>query len=354
MYTVIILGAGSVRALAPKSAGRKLPPLDIDYFNIAKSINKAEYKDLITEIYTLFGDYGEQILKSLELTTSYLYLKAVDSTSSQDPYNVAFIDHLTLLYEVLITTTDPLKTGPSTLLYRLIRRELDNVDSPNKLCIITFNYDLLTERVLNEIESHINGVFNFPGCYHLPKEHLHGVTAVRGKKSFVNLIRKHQGISVLKLHGSINWQSAHNSPTPTPNKLFNPKRNITVLNAMSLHPHLIWKKNPQSKKLHMQPIIVPPIIGKKGMMHNAFDPLWKDAADKLKKAKRIIVFGYSCPPLDVEARILFSENIRIGIAQELNVIDINPEIAAQFMQLCSIDKAKLYTSIQAYLGKNSI
>ena len=99
----------------------------------------------------------------------------------------------------------------------------------------------------------------------------------------------------------------------------------------------------------MHPVIVPPVSGKRGMMHRDILPLWERAGSALSSADRVVIAGYSCPPLDLEARILISENLRKNSKKKLYVIDPNPAAVASFVELCGVDHATLYTSIKDWL-----
>lgn len=88
----------------------------------------------------------------------------------------------------------------------------------------------------------------------------------------------------------------------------------------------------------MKPIIVPPVNGKRGLMHEQIIPLWKAAAESLRDADRIIIVGYSCPPLDMEARILLSENLRKNPHKSVFIIDPSTVTAARFSEICDVKK----------------
>lgn len=343
--TVIIFGAGAIRAAGGSRPLARRPPLDCDFFEIAKKVTPALYRRVAPRLNSLVGGYSDEVLRSLESATTLLYLKAIDS-AHKSPNHLAFLYQLTLLKRILAATTNDVPVGPASALYRLVRRELQTVDDPEKLTLLTFNYDLTLERVLDELQSHSDmPVFSFPDCYGLPpsikETNVTGTPPFKTGQNFFS-----SGISLLKLHGSMNWVSSHNSRRPTPKALFKSNRELTVLNSSRVNLSLSWKRGKRTS--YLQPIILPPITGKRGLLHFAMEPVWSAAADALKNARRVVIFGYSCPPLDFEARMLLSENTPADSLKELVVIDPNPEIVGRFMTICGADTASVYSSIQSY------
>ena len=181
----------------------------------------------------LVGDYSGTLTQSLETAATYLYLKAMDS-GAKSRYHIGFLDLLMLLNKVLASTTNDLKLGYRSLIYRFLLHELDKIKSPSDLTIITFNYDLVMENVLEEIANRRADVFAFPRCYRL-KKHA-SMIGIEGKPQFEATGKEFDGVGLLKLHGSMNWQSRHLSATPQPNTLFNPDRELHIMNSSKIFP----------------------------------------------------------------------------------------------------------------------
>lgn len=345
MKTVLLIGAGATRATRPKIALSKRAPLDSDFFHIARAVNRSRYRRVLGCLNELVGDFSSSLASSLERATTYLYLKAVD-TPNGSAYHIGFLELLSLLNEVLAKTTNPIPVGPRSLMYRLLLSELRQLEAPEDLSIITFNYDLLLERALQSTsKSGHHGTFTFPGCYRLD-----GVTwtpPIRSAPKFDTEGHDHSGAALLKLHGSLNWQSSHTSNTPTPSALLRADRELHVMNSTRIPQSLSWRKN--QKMVHMKPIIVPPVSGKRGMMQRDVLSLWPKAGEALQSADRVIIAGYSCPPLDLESRILLSENLRANKRKRVYVIDPNPEVASGFVELCGVDHITVYTSISSWI-----
>jgi len=89
--------------------------------------------------------------------------------------------------------------------------------------------------------------------------------------------------------------------------------------------------------------------------HENILPLWDIAASSLQYADRVVITGYSCPPMDLEARILLSENLRLNSEKRVYVIDPSTENAAKFVKLCGVDHTTIFNSIGDwvdYSGQN--
>ena len=345
MSTVMILGAGVPRAAGRKRPLKRRPPLDRDFFEVARAGKYRGYHDVIKCLESLVGESPTILTQSLETAATYLYLKAIDS-SSWSKYHTGFLRFLILLNSVLSMTTNTLPRGHSSLVYRFLLNELNKLEDPSELTIITFNYDLVIENVLDEIVKNGRpGVFVFPGCYRI--EDYATISNPKDQQRFLAKGKEFNGVGVLKLHGSMNWQSLHTSRNPKTNALFNPKRELHIINSKKISTNLVWKRKKRTG--YLKPIITPPISGKRGMMHASTLKLWNRAADKLRGADRIVIAGYSCPPLDLEARILLSENLHRNQSKKVHVIDPDPKSASKFFDLCGVNHATIHLSIQSWL-----
>lgn len=345
--TVLILGAGITRAAAGSCAKKRCPPLDTDFFEIARR-NFKGLTDLVLERMEGFlGDYADEVSKSLESATTYLYLKALDAKKG-DPIVEAFVWHLLLLEQVLAETTNELAVTKRATIYRFLLSELQKADNnPENLTIITFNYDTLVERALQSIEQTRDGTFLFPGCYRIKGLTTSQLHSVRKLPNLAKTNLDHKGVTLLKLHGSLNWHSSHNSDKPKPSDLTNPKRELHVSTAEAIVPQLTLTRK---KKVYMKPIIIPPVSGKRGILQNDIQPLWRLASNALQAADRVVIAGYSCPPLDLEARMLLSEALRKNQGKRVYVVNPDASVASRFVKLSDVDHTTVYTSLVKFVG----
>ena len=342
MKTVLLLGSGVTRAARPGAVTKNSPPLDLDFFDIAKQVDKSTTVKVENCLASLVGDYSASLTQSLETATTYFYIKAIDSMSGSR-YHRGFLDLLSLLNRVLAHTTNSLRTGPRSLIYRFLGSELAKVAVPADLTIITFNYDLLIERVLEEIDRRReNEVFVFPGCYRL--DGVQRTVGMSGAPKFDSAGYSHNGVAVLKLHGSMNWQSLHTSKEPTPRALFNPTRKLHVINSPMIPVSPTWR--PRSRRGYMKPVIVPPVSGKRSMIHTKALSVWTKANRALSEADRVVIAGYSCPPLDLEAHMLLSENMRADPKKRMYLIDLS--VFKQMGQMFGLAKGVFCSSFSCY------
>jgi hypothetical protein len=120
-----------------------------------------------------------------------------------------------------------------------------------------------------------------------------------------------------------------------------------VLNSSEITESLRWKKG--ARIVHMKPVILPPVTGKRGLLHKSLEPVWAAAGTALSEADRLVIFGYSCPPLDFEARMLLGERVQPTQLKELIVIDPSPSVAARFLPLCGVGSAQVFVSLDNFL-----
>lgn len=169
--------------------------------------------------------------------------------------------------------------------------------------IITFNYDVLLETLLMNIladdESHSGGLYPIPILN----------PARRNSAIFGDDFDYRAPVTVLKLHGSLNWYwSGPGSPPGDP---------VYNLGVGSTGWGLDGIKSPHANAARMvadkQVMIVPPIASKSGFYDNTLlRQQWAYAADALRTANELVVIGYSLPPSDLVVRALLATCSEIG------------------------------------------
>ena len=179
--------------------------------------------------------------------------------------------------------------------------------------IITFNYDLASEVALSAIGMGTD--------YHLPGY-------------------ERDGISVLKLHGSMNWahcakgeegcrklsyvkvgdlmESNCRPGDSRSTRRIGGLHNIRRCLASCKHCGFAWGQGP--------PFIVPPTWSKGGY-HAIIQPVWKTAAQHLSEAEHIFISGYSMPKGDHFFRSLYALGTR-GPARLRSLVLCDPTLEA--------------------------
>lgn len=174
--------------------------------------------------------------------------------------------------------------------------------------VITFNYDVLLENVL-ELEQEGPPVFHSGRCYGF-----HANTWRRNGGIRWQVEKEHKKhLLVLKLHGSANWR------VPTDLRY---AHRIVIISA---HEHSLYKHHMAEKyvadAMQTLPLIVPPVLDKTSYLgHCALAQVWARAANLIQKARRIVFVGYSFPVTDYGAEYLFRVNY--SPTCHVDVIDI--------------------------------
>jgi hypothetical protein len=93
-------------------------------------------------------------------------------------------------------------------------------------------------------------------------------------------------LRLLKLHGSVNWLKSPDPNAHSDTISYVPAMDVPIDSAGSL-PASIADKTP---------FIVPPVPNKGSLVHHdSLRSIWREAAEAIKWATRIIVMGYSMP-----------------------------------------------------------
>lgn len=186
---------------------------------------------------------------------------------------------------------------------------------PLPASVITFNYDVGLDHALNYIGA--------PALYHLPKQ------------------EPKRGISVLKLHGSLNWGWCEKCKAVIPWELAAfPLPLAMDFNDDDSIPLDIGTKLASGTFTHCgdapvrpEPVIIPPTWNKT-QYHSQLSDVWRQAARELSEAKRIFVCGYSLPETDSFFRYLFAlGSVGPSRIREFRVFDPDPKVEKRFRSI---------------------
>ncbi len=328
MGLTLILGAGCTLSDATSLSRSKRPPLDHGFFGDAKRSYPREVRSI--EKY-IKENYGYSILStsfdSLEGAMTKIYADILDPMLQDDAVS-NFRNLIRVFNNRIAETTNDIRITTRQNLYTILSRALKNGFKPEEITIITFNQDIQAEKTLHKIQSvrtygPYGKIFNFPYCYGIDVSPSN-ITSPRGASTNLFEVGSSsgpKGITILKLHGSLNWYSTHRSSKVRPKVLFNPNRSVRITRRKSINPNLSLKGK---KTQYTFPIVVPPVTNKSSILHNKIRPLWTKAEESLSQAEYIIVFGYSCPPSDFESMNLLQRSIR-GRTNIRELVVINPD-----------------------------
>ncbi len=191
-------------------------------------------------------------------------------------------------------------------------------------------------------------LFNFPWLYRIGE---HPVTAPTGTPKEENLFAVTSAIDgavrVLKLHGSLNWYSTHNSEKLSPQAMFKPTRSLSITRRRLISPTMGYAGG--KRRTYTLPVVVPPVTHKSAVLHRDMQPVWSEAEQAIREADEVVIFGYSCPSLDFESSNQLRRAQRKQRAR-VSVIDPNGAIAARYIELLTPQRLSYYPSAAAFLA----
>lgn len=173
------------------------------------------------------------------------------------------------------------------------------LDESRSLTVVTFNYDLLAEQVLDDL-----GVRYDYGSA--------GMIEFDDSRRRRRLRRSGSDVSLLKMHGSANWGVCRGCRESG-------KHADRVTSFEKPYVPIRRKSCPWCGEKFLEPGLIPPILGKAGESRH-MEPIWRLARKSLDRARELIVIGYSLPASDVEAISLFREIDSPGKRPRIKVV----------------------------------
>ena len=313
MATLFVLGAGASRAASqvatpPLSC---LSPLNPDFFTQLQRITDTKHKtaveNVIADVVELFGSNFALTLEDY-FTQLEFFGRAIDLTSKTAELGRSYFTEkrenlMAALAAVLEASTNPIITSSEGCpLHKEIIENLRPGDT-----VISFNYDCLVDDALRR---HGNNKWNPRWGYGFPLRDF-SLTGTEHWEPQVPASVRDATITLLKLHGSINWQL----------------------------PELRGGEIKLKQRLHQQRgvprfTIVPPVWNKALESELIFRKLWQEAAPRIRAASTIAVIGFSFVPTDLYVQSLFQVAFlkRPGTRRRLNLkrlVIVNPDKKAR-------------------------
>lgn len=356
---VLIVGAGSTYSDGMNRAPSRRPPLDKGFFRVASRTDRVRVMPIQEYLMTNYGiDITASKDDSLEAVMVKLYSDTFHPSLGKEAYPL-FRALVELYSHRLMKTTDSLPHSDTSKLFAILSNLLRRGATPSDTCIITFNQDLHAERVLLSIRKDIQfggmpGIFNFPYCYGLGVTEK-DITGPTRKVSVDSLFpvgnEQLSGISVLKLHGSLNWYSLHLSRNVSRTALFNPKRKLHVTKRLTIPPDMTFSAK---RTEYTFPVIVPPIPHKAGILHSSLYGIWGRAEECLRQAEEVIVFGYSSPVFDTEASNLLSRTLRKAAVKSFSLITPDAHLVGRYADITGLSEIHYFRNVASFLKAHQL
>lgn len=363
MRVTLIIGAGSTLSDAMKKPKIKRPPLDHGFFSMANKVYSNEVDSIQKYIYE---SYGYNILEtkydSLEGVLTKIYADIFNPSLEKEAVK-NFRKLIKVFNDRIAETTNDIKPTSQRFLYQIISNYIKKGVLPKNLNVITFNQDIQVEKILDKLENtpsykKYGKIFHFSKCYHIDFDSITSPSANSGLPLFKkDKPNEANGVSILKLHGSLNWYSLHRSSNVRPNALFKSDRKLMLTTRKEIHTGLTFSKK-GGKTQHTFPVVVPPVTNKSAILHNKIKPLWKIAEQSLANSDEVLLFGYSCPSSDFESMNLLQRSLRNRIKSP-KIILINPDtnIAKRYSDIIEPKELLYYMWPENYIQlkiKNAI
>ena len=164
---------------------------------------------------------------------------------------------------------------------------------------------------------------------------------------------KKGGVCVLKLHGSLNWYSFFPSKNINLDSMFQRDRVLKISRELEINSNQLKYSTPDGRLYYTLPVIVPPVQNKSEIYHSEILKLWALAKGALSEADEILIYGYSCPALDIDCEELLSVSLRSNYkSPKILVIDPNPAITARYAELFNPKTIQSYFSSASFLNGN--
>jgi hypothetical protein len=317
--TIVVLGAGASRGV---SYGKNLEfpsPLDYDFFDLLQrlkpeSMDSKAVKAVLRRVNLLPRDYWRSFERSFYTMQLKAYLSEKFEIDEDHETAERIVTDFALCVHALLRKAHG-KTSKCAS-HQAILTALEPTDT-----ILTFNYDLVVERALKEIAVEKSIAFG---------KWLYGLAPINKRRLPL----------ILKLHGSSNWRLEPASKGTKSTSLQVRTRKWQDLENAPGYARI------STRETTAFPIFLP--FWDKRVEAKPWVDLWKNALQQLRTAQNIVVWGYSLPPTDVKAYVLFD----LGIAAKpinLCVIDPSRETKTRWRNLFPEARFWQYSWVEEFL-----
>lgn len=330
----------------PRRPGRSMrPPLDGTFFDLCRAADLAG-GDVVREYMRLHFGLDPYDGHPMEVVFNFLYSDVFSAIPPPDALDAYWA--LVEMYSAAIArTTNPL-TGTARSGVGELLRTLWQID--RDLVFVTFNQDLVIEKAM---EAAVNTAaladlpWNIWTCYGREFEGFLFPTAGRRFSMRGDRGEPDPSLSVLKLHGSLNWVWRTRTREDARNSIPRPGARLYCLTGSDIEGDMILQHERDDPFL--LPFVVPPIYEKGPHYRDFLGPLWARARAALAAADRVVVFGYSFPTADFSARALLRAAFHEGSGtKQVSVIDIDPSVSSLMASFLDLPSCSFFRDVQAF------
>ena len=366
--TVYVLGAGASRSYEDSPTGRKMP-LSRDLFETYQNLAISENQWVSIGAILNYGrdEMNIDILSffktgiDIEEFHSEVEDKLLEAMSEDSPKIYLYWRTYNQLIFLFTSVINEIQNGPLSKSHLKLAKFL----SPDDV-IITFNWDTLLDRALNEVYKGWNSAIGY-GV--MPQKIFRDGWYEPEAQSEISAPK------LLKLHGSTNWITSHTTADPKTG-------NITLMQSSSSDTFYIYEYATQpyptyqgrymegyepfsygyyppnimddpgksakegyrfvvgrpkfpwvppgcssDEGLVSMPLVIPPVKRKKyDLFGDLFKGIWDQAENTLAESDKIIVIGYSFPRTDHQSTDLFSSAfIKRSTLPKIVIVNPDPE-----------------------------
>lgn len=309
---VYIFGAGFSR-----NFNQEMFPLVSDFLSAAKAHSAYEPEQKHQELALVIRRYfGSDTYQNIEKVMSFLAGSPLYNRQIPLEHRSIVYDELVeIIVRVLFTASrEKAETKFIQATYERFAQLLNETEST----VITFNYDCLLERLLRDV-----GWQRYYGYgLHIPLTHEAMPTPPHtySNQSYSEDMDTDptSRVTVLKLHGSINWgtpiiaedktQAIYQLPHPS---------------GASMADFTVQTEVGSPFTQYFKPVIVPPVLDKSLWYRNpTFKVIWNMAMEAIAQASEITFVGYSLRATDFMAEFMFRQAVSMqSIERKITIVD---------------------------------
>jgi hypothetical protein len=353
----IVVGAGAslAHAIAVGDGDTtRLPPTDATFFQRIAERKIKVGRELTEAAVDLLGydpfatPHDEAPAAGMESFFKDLFYDFVSNAADADA-QTAYRDLVATYAAVLRRTTNSVAAvGARGPLFRLLRAAARRA---TRLSLVTFNHDLILENILASSKTFASG-----WCL----RHSYGAfgkdlryTLSSGTEGFNDPegCRHGRPILIHKLHGSMNWYFNLEDPDDDREALLGRRLSNQTVQVT------LRKQIPQRLRFRGQAVrfvVVPPIYAKQAFLETFMKPVWEEATNDLKRTRRLVFFGYSLPPTDIEAEKLFQRAVKQNSQLRwIDLINPDPGAASRYAEVFPQTPLRRYATLDDFMASKA-